>query len=230
MQRRTIVILLPLALFWTEACQNMGELNPIALHDRPSSLERTCLADDGSTFRDEVQAMYPASVDILVVVDNSASMAAEQAMLRDAFPGLIMALLTGQEPISDLHIGIISTDMGTGGYSVETCSDPVDGDDGILQNTPNPLVPSCASSYGTYLAYDEPTPNPTAIATMSTDFGCIATLGTDGCGFEQHFNSVRQGARRHATCPSLSIASFSISASGSAVLRVTVKQRQGAAN
>jgi hypothetical protein len=200
MRRRTIVILLPAALSWIAACQNMGDLNPITLTDRPTTLERTCLADGGEILREEIMAMYPASVDILVVVDNSGSMAAEQVMLRDAFTTLIASLLTGEEPVHDLHVGVVSTDMGVGGYNVATCeSDPLYGDDGVLQHEPH--AADCSADYPAYLDYSvdpDSEPDPTRIETLAADFGCLAVLGTFGCGFEQQLEAARKALVEHA--------------------------------
>jgi len=136
-----------------------------------------------------------SGVDILVVVDNSTSMAEEQASLAASFPLLIQSLLNPPDldgdtmpdhvPVRDLHIGVVSTDMGTGGYSVDSCSDPIDGDNGELQHTPNPSIAGCESAYPTYLSYESEEPDIPAIDRMATGFGCIATLGHDGCGWEQ---------------------------------------------
>jgi hypothetical protein len=136
-------------------------------------------------------------VDIMVVVDNSMSMAEEQRAMAEQFPLLISNLLdpdidtgTGRPvhaPITDLHIGVVSTDMGTGGYSVETCSDPIDGDDGILQHTSE--IWGCEPVYPTYLMYDVDSPDPAIMDDMADDFGCIAQLGITGCGFEQQLKA-----------------------------------------
>ncbi|MBW2263043.1 MAG: hypothetical protein JRG91_13780 [Deltaproteobacteria bacterium] len=147
-------------------------------------------------------------VDILVVVDNSMSMAEEQATMARQFPELISSLLDPEinpttsrpvhVPITDLHIGVVSTDMGTGGYSVETCSDPIDGDDGILQHRPNPLIAGCEDEYPKYLTYDVASPRPGLVDGMATDFGCIGVLGIDGCGFEQQLKAGLKALTTHA--------------------------------
>ena len=133
-------------------------------------------------------------VDILVVVDNSMSMAEEQANLAENFPQLIRSVLDPEvdpwtglapHPVRDIHIGIISTDMGTAGYSVETCRDPVDGDDGILVTTPNPEYEGCDPAYPDYLSSSVVEPDEEQIEQLAHDFWCLAPLGIDGCGFEQ---------------------------------------------
>ncbi len=149
---------------------------------------------------EEMQVQEFVGVDVLVIVDNSRSMAAEQSMLRDAFPDLITTILnppidpdTGKRvhaPVRDLHIGVVSTDMGVGGYDVQTCDEPMVGDDGVLQHTPRGS--SCAPSYPTFLSYsigETEEPNIDMVTAMSNDFGCIAVLGTQGCGFEQQLEA-----------------------------------------
>jgi hypothetical protein len=163
----------------------------------------------GGTFiREEIETQPFTAVDILVVVDNSGSMAAEQAMLRDAFPNLIRRILTGtddagnpvHEPVRDLHIGVVSTDMGVGGYSVTTCEgNPMSGDDGILQHTPHGT--GCAASYPSFLSYvidSTADPDLAQVEQVASDFGCIAVLGTNGCGFEQQLQAAYQALVTHS--------------------------------
>jgi hypothetical protein len=154
---------------------------------------------DGMHMALEVTSTEVPPVDILVVVDNSMSMAEEQASLVEAFPVLLRGILesTDRARVDDLHVGVVSTDMGTGGYSVETCFDPVDGDDGILQHTPNPSVAGCDSSYPSYLSYIAEPPGSVAVDELSRDFGCIATLGIDGCGFEQQLEAGKRALVDH---------------------------------
>jgi len=146
----------------------------------------------------------PSGVDILVVVDNSGSMAQEQDMLKEAFPNLIRELLnppidpaTGTRdypPVKDLHIGVVSTDLGVAGYSVPSCEkNPLVGDDAILQHIPR--LPDCDPAYDSYLHYTLPQgeePNSEVIEDLAKDFGCIAVLGTGGCGFEQQLEAARR--------------------------------------
>ena len=144
------------------------------------------------------------AVDLLVMVDNSNSMAQEQANLTQNFQILIETLTDppdsngdGQPdspPVTDLHVGVVDSDMGTGGFAVQTCRDAIDGDDGILRNTPSGAVAGCADSYPSYLSFHEGD-DPSAI---NADFSCIATLGTGGCGFEQQLKAARKALTVHA--------------------------------
>jgi hypothetical protein len=150
-----------------------------------------------------VQAISDA-VDLLVMVDNSNSMAQEQANLTQNFEILISSLTSPSDdngdgqpdhpPVTDLHIGVVSSDMGTGGFAVQTCRDAIDGDDGILRNTPSGAVAGCDESYPPYLSFEEGD-DPTVV---NGDFSCIATLGTGGCGFEQQLKAVEKALTVHA--------------------------------
>jgi len=149
---------------------------------------------------EEYRRPQPLVVDFLVVMDNSLSMEDEQANLAENFPDLIRDLLdppvdpeTGYPihlPLQDMHIGVISTDMGTGGYSVGTCSDPIDGDDGVLQHEPPYAVAGCGDPLPTFLEYAYMSPHTEEAERMAHEFGCLARLGTDGCGFEQHLKAM----------------------------------------
>lgn len=129
-------------------------------------------------------------VDLLFEIDNSGSMSQEQTNLTEAFSWAVADL---PPVVESLHIGVITTDMGTGGFAVQTCRDPVDGDDGILWHRGGGAVMECLSEYPQYLSWsvDEP------FQDMAEDFRCIATLGTGGCGFQQHFKAIRRALVYH---------------------------------
>jgi hypothetical protein len=142
-------------------------------------------------------------VDVLVVMDNTTIMAAEQRMAAEAFPHLIEALLTGIDPesglpthtpVRSLHLGVVSTDMGVGGYPISSCRDnPLVGDDGILQHEGH--GEGCSADYPSFLYQESSSgipPGDEEIESLARDFGCIVALGTDGCGFEQQLEAARK--------------------------------------
>jgi hypothetical protein len=136
-------------------------------------------------------------VDMLFMVDNSNSMKEEQERLRSQFGHLIKVLTSGDRgdgsppfpAVRDLHLGVVSSDMGLSGVNdVKDCDNGL-GDDGILQHNPSPEVQNCAASYPNFLSFkvnEQGIDDPNKIA---DDFTCIATLGTMGCGFEQQLES-----------------------------------------
>ncbi|MEM6954734.1 MAG: hypothetical protein AAF411_02370 [Myxococcota bacterium] len=127
-------------------------------------------------------------VDLLLVVDNSGSMREEQASLAEEIPGLINALATGQlgdrefPAVRDLRVGVVSTDMGTGGFG-NLCPEPMRGDDGVLIRGSG-----CDSPDMPFLGF-QPDLGGDANA-FATSVACRANLGTAGCGFEQQLDAM----------------------------------------
>ena len=143
--------------------------------------------------RQEIPVSTNRDIDILFVVDDSDSMAQEQASLARNFPEFVRVLESiGDLP--DVHLGVVSSDVGTAPYGVDGCDGQ--GDDGLLhapstcpltdarryiENVADPDAPG-----GRRVNYDP------AATTMADQFACMAEVGDDGCGFEQHFESMRR--------------------------------------
>ncbi|MBW2735299.1 MAG: VWA domain-containing protein [Deltaproteobacteria bacterium] len=145
---------------------------------------------------------YPQSiekdVDILFVIDNSGSMAQEQQNLLDNFGTLIEALksekLDGKIP--NVHIGVVTTDLGAGNYgsAIPSC-ETAGGDRGVLQSKAQ--LPGCAAPTDAWISYSEGVHNISGctkadpIECVKDSFKCIAALGIEGCGFEMQLESAR---------------------------------------
>jgi hypothetical protein len=147
-------------------------------------------------------------LDLVVLVDNSGSMAEEQVALTLRFPELIEELVnppvdpdTGRldhAPVDDLNIGVITPDMGTAGYTVATCGNPDFGDNGCFRNTPSPAVAGCTSGYPSFLARNPANLGTYSSSQLAQDFTCIAMLGTNGCGWEQPLAAMRRAVTEDA--------------------------------
>ncbi|HVK73273.1 MAG TPA: vWA domain-containing protein [Kofleriaceae bacterium] len=132
------------------------------------------------------------NLDLLFVIDNSGSMAAEQASLARNFPEFINVLNTIPGGLPDVHIGVVSSNVGAAGASgVPGCS--AQGDDGNLQV--GLASANCAATYGlqgTFIS-DIAQQNGSRTQNYNGDlpglFSCMATVGTGGCGFEMHLES-----------------------------------------
>ena len=147
-------------------------------------------------------------VDLLFMIDNSGSMSQEQASLASEIPNLVTVLASGVSgdrtfpPVNDLRVGVVSSDMGTGGFTIPTCNEPNFGDDGILNRAV--MGAGCTAIGGgapPFLGFQP------AMGGNATDFGnqvaCIANLGTQGCGFEQQLDAVLKALTPQAgTIPS----------------------------
>jgi hypothetical protein len=144
-----------------------------------------------------VQRIIPAAdkLDILFVVDDSDSMAEEQEQLANGLPALFDRL-QGAAGLPDLHVGILSTDVGAQ-PDIPGCEVP--GDDGALQFAFDESDGSCTDGSlvldGSFVS-DAPSATPGARDTNYTGsltgvLGCMIQLGTGGCGFEQPLEAMR---------------------------------------
>jgi len=139
------------------------------------------------------------NVDILFVIDDSPSMADKQANLGTNFPNFINVLNTIQGGLPDVHIGVVTTDLGTkatqdaapgpaiGQIGNGGCSGT--GDGGNLQTFG-------AMVTGTYISDIKQT-NGTRTKNYTGDlaavFGAMARgAGAGGCGFEQPLEAMRR--------------------------------------
>src|SRR5262245_10491184 len=128
------------------------------------------------------------NVDILFVVDDSGSMKEEQDSLTTNFPRFIDRLSTLQGGLPSVHIGVVSTDVGTGTDAIQSCN--ALGDDGHL------LTNNCTGLNGgaTYIEDVDVAGGgrqQNYSGNLPSLFACMAHLGTGGCGAEQPLQSMR---------------------------------------
>ena len=138
-----------------------------------------------------------ADIDILFVIDNSASTADKQALFATNFPRFVQALDMfpsgmGGTARPNLHIGVVSTTVGTGSSNFgPACASP--NDDGRLQNTAR--VSGCSPPNGQFII-DIATSGGGRMTnysgTLDQELPCIATLGTSGCGFEAQLEAMKR--------------------------------------
>ena len=131
--------------------------------------------------RASVNAAPTFEVDLLFVVDDSQSMTEEQTNLGKQLPELVQVLTSGRlddehtfQPV-DLHVGVVSTDMG--GYSDTNCKHSKDGL--LLGGAPRGDLSASAPSYLSF----EPGQEDAGIPV------CTVKLGTKGCGIEQQLEA-----------------------------------------
>ena len=145
----------------------------------------------------EVPATPNRDLDILFVVDDSSSMADKQANLVANFPNFINVLATGPGGLPNLHLGVITTDMGTKG-SADASPGPAIGQlgqggcaglgkGGALQVSGAPVTGTFISD----IALTDGSRQKNYTGDLSSVFGMMARVGAGGCGFEQPLASVR---------------------------------------
>jgi hypothetical protein len=156
------------------------------------------------------------NVDMLFEIDNSNSMSENQANLARNFGTLIdqlvnppvnpMTMRPLYPPVKSLHLGVISSDLGTPGSVVPSCANTDQGDDGLLnpvrngaalrQHYPWTTAPPgrrparCTNDpnqFPSFLRFDRMTSDATQ---FREEFVCNAYLSIGGCGLEQQLESM----------------------------------------
>jgi hypothetical protein len=163
-------------------------------------------------------------IDLLFMIDNSSSMADKQSILGDAVPELVKRLIepkcvnkdTGApisdpvnnqcregvldfEPIKDIHIGIISSSLGSHGAGGGVCDDPSDTRLDPHNNDRGHLI-SRGGQSGTvptfnnkgFLLYNpgEPLGLKTVNEVVQPFKSMVTGVGQHGCGYEASLESV----------------------------------------
>ncbi|HEY8923999.1 MAG TPA: hypothetical protein VIU64_06435 [Polyangia bacterium] len=151
-------------------------------------------------------------LDLLFLIDDSASMKPMQAKLAQELPSVLSHF--AQDPVTglpvDLHVGVVSSSMGAGawGYVNQCTSHIVDpettGDyqGSLLQGPGGPHSGACpALNAGeTFLATgDGMVTGPNFTGDLGSVFACMALIGDKGCGFESPFGAVQAALQRGST-------------------------------
>jgi hypothetical protein len=129
-------------------------------------------------------------VDILFMIDSSGSMVAEQESLKANFPKFMDVLQTIEGGMPNVHIGVATPDLGQkatdgiGTLAGGGCTGA--GLDGVLR--------TATAIAGQYIIDEQSgtTRNRNYSGTLADAFSAIATVGTLGCGIEQHLGAVER--------------------------------------
>ncbi len=138
----------------------------------------------------EVPSVAEKDVDILFMIDSSLSMVAEQQSLQANFPKFMDVLQTLEGGAPNMHIGVATPDLGqtatdgTNTVSGLGCSGR--GLDGALRTAP--------SVTGNFIIDEESGGgrNTNYSGTLGAAFAELASVGTMGCGVEQHLGAVER--------------------------------------
>ena len=142
----------------------------------------------------EIPVSLNRNIDILFMVDNSGSMRQEQESLGNNFPRFIEVLESIEGGLPNIHLGVISSNVGTAPTNGGGDSCIGQGDNGNLL-----LKDGCpALTDGGLFIKDVVTDEETGTRSfnysgdLAAQFSCMAQLGTAGCGFEQHLESMKR--------------------------------------
>ena len=144
----------------------------------------------------------PRALDLLFVIDDSSGMEEEREALRAQIQRLVESLATGDpgtgdprdwfEPIRNIHVGVITGDLGTGGVATATlvgCDAP-HGDDGLLLTETLGGDASCSATSPPFRWF-----GPGSVDTpaeFADDAACVAAVGAGGCSFQQPLEATLQ--------------------------------------
>ncbi len=141
-------------------------------------------------------------VDILYVIDDSASTLHMQTSLKDALPAFLDELAHGGA-LPSLHIGAITSDLGVLATEDPAPGPPIgsgpgacsgSGKDGALQAY-NPSV--LTGSFISDAANSDGTRTVNYSGTLQDAFATIVSAGSSGCGFEQPLEAMRRALDAH---------------------------------
>jgi len=153
-------------------------------------------------------ASVPATVnhdlDLLFVIDDSGTMADKQNNLAVNFPNFINTLSSIEGGLPNIHLGVVTTDMGTSatqstspGPGIGTLGQggcAAAGKNGVLQTNGAPVT-------GTFIS-DVKQTDGTRLKNYSGDlatvFAQMAKVGATGCGFEQPLFAMRRALEGNA--------------------------------
>jgi hypothetical protein len=130
-------------------------------------------------------------LDIIFMMDDSGSMKQEQENLQRNFPKFIKILQDIKGGLPDVHIGVVSSNVGAGNVLIpgnSACSFP-GGDRGQFK----PPADSGLEDGAKFIrAYNNGTQvNIVGNGTIADTFAKMANLGVNGCGYEHQLQSIR---------------------------------------
>jgi hypothetical protein len=133
-------------------------------------------------------------LDLLLVIDDSPSMQDKQDALSNVFPQLVQELAGVEGGLPNLHVGVVSTDMGTSGSGVATPGPSIGqignggcagtGKAGVMQTH------GVALTSGNFVV-DQRDGTKNYTGALDAALASMIRLGDGGCGFEQTLAAMR---------------------------------------
>jgi hypothetical protein len=175
------------ALLLTSACSPPDPTPPDVMPDAPD-VQRTQVL----TYK----AVANPDLDLLFVIDDSPSMTDKQTSLKAAFPMLVAQLSSVTGGVPNLHLGVVSSDMGTKGSAVTAPGGSVGqvGNGGCAGVGKNGLLQTAGATLmnGDKFVKLDRSGTRNFTGTLEDTFSQMASLGAGGCGFEQDLHAMRR--------------------------------------
>ncbi len=144
-----------------------------------------------ATLTTKVTQKINDDVDLLFMIDNSQSMTSMQQKLAEQLPTFMQVLEALPNGLPNVHIAVVSSDMGAPGDATSALRCTTSGSDGSFQAMIGPAA-ACTSTTlaqgATFISDVDGNKNFTDPIDMV--FQCIAQLGDTGCNFEHPLASI----------------------------------------
>jgi len=135
-----------------------------------------------------------ADIDLLFVIDNSGSTQDKQTVFAQNFRNFVAALDLFPTGRPNLHIGVVTSTVDTGGTATSACH-PASDQSGVLQNASrDPMFP-CAPPTDDRFLSDIAQGGGRVInyrGALDQALACISHVGDNGCGFEQPLEAMKR--------------------------------------
>jgi hypothetical protein len=187
----------------TSSFFGLATLGLLALAGCPDRTISEVNPQQGRVEYKDIPVTVNRDIDILFVIDDSPSMLDKQTNLKNNFPNFIQVLNSIEGGLPNVHLGVVSSDLGTKGAldaspgpgignGPGACSS--NGKNGNLQTNGSTLVS------GTFISdtkNTDNTRNKNYTGSLEAAFSAIASLGAAGCGFEQHIEAAKRAVNNN---------------------------------
>jgi hypothetical protein len=146
----------------------------------------------------DIPLAFNRDVDLLFMVDNSPSMADKQANLAKNFAKFVDVLNTVQGGLPNLHVGVVTSDLGTTaadgqtGNAIGTAGSGGCAGKGQAGNLQVFRAPISGALYLSDIAQPDGTRVRNYTGTLADAFAVMSQAGAAGCGFEQSLEAVKR--------------------------------------
>jgi len=154
---------------------------------------------DGTTGTlSDVPLLVDRDLDVLFVVDDSSSMRQEQEGLAAGFTRFAELLRDHEDALPDLHIGVVSTNVGTGpdGGGGTMCDGQ--GDNGVLEVPDGCPALTDGSRFISDIESSTGDRETNYGGDLVDQFACMAQIGVTGCGYEQPLEAMKRALANDA--------------------------------
>jgi hypothetical protein len=162
-------------------------------------------------------------VDVLFMIDNSVDTERAQERLHQATPAFVAALDALPDGAPDLHIAVITSDLGASDGSIAGCN-ATGGDRGAFRAVPSG---TCATSTldGKFISRPAASSGqpPNYSGDLASVLACIVPMGGEGCGYERPLASVARALGTDGKPAPLDNAAFLRPEAALAIILLTVE-------